>query len=87
MLVGYVSDEQYVALNDVAFVFRDDSQIVATQSLADGAIVADLKSGTYRVTLSKSGFGAKHVELTLPAAAPHQFRLLSDGLLDYVWPK
>jgi hypothetical protein len=87
MLVGYVSDEQYVALHDVALTFRNADEIVATRSLADGAVVADLSPGTWQVTLSKAGFGAKHVELSLPAAAPHQFRLLSDRLLGYVWPK
>ena len=87
MLVGYVSDERYVALCDVALVFQAGAQIVATRSLADGAIVADLAPGTWRATLSKEGFGSKRVELTIPLTEPHQFRLLSDGLLGYVWPK
>ncbi|MBI3865754.1 MAG: carboxypeptidase regulatory-like domain-containing protein [Planctomycetia bacterium] len=87
MLVGYVSDEQYTALPDVALAFRNGSTIVATRSLADGAVVADVGPGDWRVTLSKPGFGSKRVEISLPAAAPHQFRLLSDGLLGYVWPK
>ncbi len=87
MLVGYVSDEYYVALCDVAVVLRRGDEIVAARSLADGSVLADLTPGTYRVTLSKVGYGAKHVDVTLPATAPHQFRLLSDRLLGYVWPK
>src|SRR5262245_45491929 len=87
MLVGYVSDEQYLALPDVGLAFRNGDQIVATRSLADGAVVADLAPGTWQVTMAKEGFGSKRVELNLPAVAPHQFRLLSDALLGYVWPK
>jgi hypothetical protein len=34
MLVGYVSDERYLALCDVAFVFRHGAQTVAARSLA-----------------------------------------------------
>jgi hypothetical protein len=87
MLVGYVSDEQYVALSDVAIVLRQGNEIVASRSLADGTVLAEVQPGTYRVTLSKAGFGAKHVDIALPTAVPHQFRLLSDRLLGYVWPK
>lgn len=87
MLVGYVSDERYLALSDVAFVFRNESEIVAARSLADGTVMADLGPGKYRVALSKAGFGGKQVELTLPCPDPFQFRLLSDRLLGYVWPK
>jgi hypothetical protein len=87
MLIGYVSDEQYVALHDVAIAFRQGEQRFATRSLADGAIVADLAAGKWQVTLAKEGFGSKRVELNLPVAAPHQFRLLSDSLSGYVWPK
>ena len=37
--------------------------------------------------LQKAGFGAKFSRVTLPSAAPHHFRLLSDGLMGYAWPK
>ena len=40
MLVGYVSDEQYLALSDVALAFRNGAQYIAARSLADGAVVA-----------------------------------------------
>ncbi len=88
MPIGYVSDERYVALPDVnlEFVnFRGESW--ETRSRATGSVHLDLPSGEYIVTLQKPGFGGKRVKLTLPTSQPHQFRLLSDGLLGYAWPK
>ncbi len=88
MLVGYVSDENFVALADVAIEFDQGGESrLATHSTARGGIHADLPPGDYRVTLSRTGYGSKSVHLTLPAPEPHQFRLLSDGLLGYMWPK
>lgn len=88
MLIGYVSDERYVALCDVALEFVNrNGESWATHSRATGSVHLDLPAGDYTVTLQKSGFGAKRSLVTLPSAAPHQFRLLSDGLLGYVWPK
>src|SRR5438270_10949522 len=87
MLVGYVSDERYVALVDVAVVIENDSGMIATRSLANGAIVGDVEAGPCRVTLAKDGFGAKRVEMTVTPGKPYPFRLLSDRLLGYAWPK
>ena len=87
MLAGYVSDERYVALADVLFEFANERGRVNTRSTASGVVDADLAAGTYRVTFCKSGFGPKRVELTLPLSSPHQFRLLSEKLLGYAWPK
>jgi N,N-dimethylformamidase len=88
MLVGYVSDERYVALCDVAVEFEGDGRSVAvTRSTPRGGIYADLEPGPYRVTLVKPGFGSKIVELTIDGGEPHQFRLLSDRLLGYMWPR
>lgn len=87
MLIGYVSDERYVALADVLLEFESAGQSYETRSRATGAVYVDLPPGDYRVTLQKPGFGAKRISLRLPAAQPHHFRLLSDGLLGYVWPK
>ena len=78
MLIGYVSDERYVALADVLIEFEREGRRVNTRSTASGAVEADLVAGTYSVTLSTTGFGAKRVELNVPPAAPHQFRLLAD---------
>ncbi len=86
MLVGYVSDERYLALADVLLEFEDAVGAVAARSSASGAVHADVGPGTYQVTLQKTGYGAKRVRMTI-AGKPYQFRLLSDGLLGYAWPK
>ena len=88
MLIGYVSDERYVALVDVALEFvnvRGDSW--ETRSRATGAVYLDAPPGSYTVTLQRAGYGAKRSQVTLPTPQPHHFRLLSDGLSGYVWPK
>jgi N,N-dimethylformamidase len=87
MLIGYVSDERYIALIDVLFEFDGQGQVVAARSSASGAVYADLAPGSYQVTLAKDGFGAKIVEVDVQEGAIHQFRLLSDCLLGYMWPK
>jgi N,N-dimethylformamidase len=88
MLIGYVSDEAYVALADVALEFASAAgQSWETRSRASGAVHAELPPGEYLVTLHKQGYGGKRVRLTLPVREPHHFRLLADGLLGYAWPK
>jgi hypothetical protein len=88
MLVGYVSDEHYVALADVLLEFDGEPGVFTARTSASGAIRLDLPAGTFAVTLQKPGFGAKLVRLSwTPERSPCQFRLLSDGLLGYVWPK
>lgn len=88
MLIGYVSDERYVALADVLLEFIDSTgNSHEARSRASGAVHLDLPNGEYKVVLQKAGFGAKFSHVTVPAQRPHQFRLLSDGLLGYAWPK
>jgi N,N-dimethylformamidase len=87
MLVGYVSDERYLALADVLLEFENDQGCVETRSRATGAVIADLEPGTYCVTLQKPGYGAKRTRVEVSATRPHSFRLLADGLLGYAWPK
>src|SRR5262245_537971 len=88
MLLGYVSDEKYVALPDVLLEFiAPNGDSFETRSRASGSVHADLPPGDYQVVLQKPGFGSKRVRLSLPNAQPHHFRLLSDGLLGYAWPK
>ncbi|MCE9532859.1 MAG: carboxypeptidase-like regulatory domain-containing protein [Planctomycetes bacterium] len=88
MLIGFVSDEYYAALADVAFEFRSsDGDRVAIRSTASGAVLAHLPPGDYEVSLARPGFGSKRVSLRLPVSSPHHFRLLSDRLLGYAWPK
>src|SRR5262249_15967422 len=87
MLVGYVSDEYYAALADVLLEFRGaDGRRVVARSTASGAVDADLAAGPYEVCLSRPGFGAKRVRVEV-GGSPVHFRLLSDRLLGYAWPK
>jgi hypothetical protein len=87
MLVGYVSDERYVALPDVLLEFRSSSGSFEARSRASGAVYADVTAGPYKVTLCRPGFGSKSVAMTIADGHPYHFRLLSDGLLGYAWPK
>lgn len=88
VLIGYVSDERYVAQADVLLEFLDpQGNSYEARSRASGAVHADLSPGQYKVVLHKPGFGAKFSQVTLPLSEPHHFRLLSDGLLGYAWPK
>jgi hypothetical protein len=88
MLIGYVSDERYVALPDVLLEFVSAAgDSFEARSRATGSVHAELPPGDYVVTLHKPGFGGKHVRLSLPQPQPYHFRLLSDGLLGYAWPK
>ena len=92
MLIGYVSDERYVAIPDVLLEFEGQSHSnghgsIEAHSRASGAVYAHLPPGSYRVTLNKPGFGGKRVSMTVREGTPYHFRLLSDCLLGYPWPK
>ena len=66
-LIGYVSDESYVALADVALEFAGATgQSWETRSRASGAVHAELPPGDYLVTLHKPAYGGKRVRLPLP---------------------
>src|SRR4029077_13063110 len=88
MLIGYVSDEQYAALPDVLLEFEGEPGAFTARSGATGSVRLDLPPGTYKATLQKTGYGAKSVTVVVdPDRRTFQFRLLSDGLLGYAWPK
>src|SRR5437868_1032938 len=87
MLVGYVSDERYVSLPDVMLEFNGKDSVAQTRSSASGSVYADLSAGDYEVVLYKQGYGSKRVRMTAKPGEPYQFRLLSDSLLGYVFPK
>jgi hypothetical protein len=88
MLIGYVSDERYVALSDVALEFVDkDGNSFEARSRATGSVHADLPPGEYEVTLQKPGFGSKRVRMSTTPGRPYHFRLLADGLYGYAWPR
>lgn len=88
-LLGYLSDERYTAINDASIELRgDDHQVYLLRSAPSGAVYGDVPPGHYRATLGAAGFGSKRCELDLAAEAPpHQFRLLSERMFGYVWPK
>ena len=87
MLLGYVSDERYLAISgvDVDIVSKDRS--AWARSTASGAVHAEIPPGRYEVILAKDGYGAKRVTADLSPDQPHHFRLLKDDLLGYAWPK
>lgn len=87
MLLGYVSDERYVALAGVHVEVSGQSGVAALGSTASGAVRCDLPPGEYEVVLAKDGYGSKRVRLSVPGDCSYQFRLLADGLLGYAWPK
>ena len=88
MLIAYVSDERYVGLADVVLEFTNAAgESFEARSRASGAVYANLPSGEHLVTLNKPGFGGKRVRMTPRPDKPYHFRLLSDGLLGYAWPR
>ncbi len=88
MLIGYVSDERFIALHDVAVLFdRADDEPLQVRSLADGSVRVDLPTGEYRVPLRRDGFSAKRTSVIVPVDGPVQFRLLSNTLVGYMLPK
>ena len=87
MLVGFVSDQRYIALSDVAVLLEGNGQVADVRSSANGAVYADVAPGRYKVSLNKSGYGAKYVDIEVTEDRTHQFRLLTDELLGYAWPK
>ncbi len=88
MLVGYVSDERYVAIPEVLLEFEADGASIEARSRATGAVYTDVTPGReYRVTLAGRDFGYKSVYMTPRENEPYHFRLLRDGLLGYMWPK
>jgi hypothetical protein len=87
MLLGFVSDERYVALAGVEVELLGRHGSLATRSRASGAIHADVELGPCEAILAKDGYGSKRVTFEARPDRPHQFRLLADGLLGYAWPK
>ena len=99
MLVGYLSDEYYAALADVLVELRPqiaqsaggvrgkEREPVVVRSAPSGAIYADVPAGPCEAIFAHPGFGSKRSQFVVEAARPHQFRLLSDRLLGYAWPK
>ena len=87
MLIGYVSDERYVALAGVSVELSNETGVVSTLSSASGTVYAEVSPGPFKVTLAHPGYGSKIVQMAVNEGQPYQFRLLKDGLLGYMWPK
>lgn len=88
-LLAYIADEDYLALEGVAVEAQslETGAILIMRSSPTGALYGDLPEARYRVTLSKTGYGAKWVECSLGSGPPYPFRLMSDRLTGYMWPK
>ncbi len=80
-LIGFVSDERYVALADVSIEFQaiDDSghlhlekSWIAT-SRASGSVFCDLPPGRYRAIFQKPGFGSKFSTIEVPCKVRTSF--------------
>ena len=71
MLIGYVSDERYVALPDVLLEFEGPAGSFEARSRASGSVHAELPAGEYAVTLQKPGFGGKRTRVVIPSPGPH----------------
>jgi len=84
MLIGYVSDERYIALHDVQFEIASATLHIETRSRATGEIFADIPPGPYTVTCQKDGYGPKRAQINLNPDRPHHFRLLVDGIVSQI---
>ncbi len=88
MVTAFVSDEYYAALAGARLEFRRGGTVWLARSSASGSVhELSLAPGDYEVCLALRGYGSKRVRVTLRADAPAHFRLLSDRLLGYAWPK
>ncbi len=87
MLIGYLSDEQHVAIAGAWVTLENESGRWDLRSQSDGALLADVAGGEYQVTLNHADFGGKRVTATIREDNPCQFRLLSESLVGYMWPK
>lgn len=88
MLLGYVSNEQYQALHDVAVEVFDAAGVAVAdvRSSASGAVHAHVVHGDYALVLAKEGYGSKRSQVTA-GEEPVKFRLLSNATCGYMWPK
>ncbi|HEV3262612.1 MAG TPA: N,N-dimethylformamidase beta subunit family domain-containing protein [Gemmataceae bacterium] len=88
MLLGYVSDEYYAAIPDALVEVRGAAGLpVVTRSSPTGAVHADVPAGECEICIARQGYGSKRVNAMAQSGNWTHFRLLSDGLLGYAWPK
>lgn len=88
MVIGFVSDENYLALSGVGVEIVQDGETVAVvDSTPRGAIDANVPPGRYELVLAKAGYGPKRIEAELSEEKPLNLRLLADRVFGYPWPK
>jgi hypothetical protein len=87
VLLGYVSDEHYIAIADVAVELVGEHGSFTTHSRASGAIYFDGPSGRYEIVLSRDGYGPKRTVADVTEDSPVHLRLLSETMYGYAWPK
>ena len=87
MLVGYVSDENDCAIAGADIELESGDRSISVRSKASGAVYADLEPGCYQVAIACSGYGAKRSTVKVRTDIPVRFRLLSDGMTGFMWPK
>lgn len=86
-LIGYVSDERYLAISGVDVELVGENGSHQLRSTASGALFGEIPPGRYRATLARDGYGAKRCDIFVGGAGPHHFRLLSERCYGYAWPK
>ncbi|MBV8717350.1 MAG: carboxypeptidase regulatory-like domain-containing protein [Chloroflexi bacterium] len=86
-LLAYVSDERFAAISGATIELASDAAVHVLTSTPSGAVYGDVAPARYNVTIGAPGFGTKRTELTVGNGPPRQFRLLSERILGYVWPK
>lgn len=90
-LIGYVSDESFLAIPDALLAFSGPTAWTELRSSADGSVRSEIPPGRYEVAIAHPRFGSKRTVVDVGGAEadtqPHHFRLLSEQPLGYVWPK
>ena len=79
MLVGYVSNERYVALPGVLFEFRSGDSVTTATSTISGAVHVEIEPGDYEVVIGREGYGSKIVTMTANPDWPEIARNLRRG--------
>ena len=89
MLIGYVSDERYVALPDVLLEFSRDGESVEARSRASGSVHAELAQGDYynhlqgHLTMRRPGRGNFYLTLAVEEDQGSGFTSLVKALAEH----
>ena len=88
-LLGFVSDEMYVALADVQVEFEslETGEVAILRSSPRGAFYGLLQPDRIGLRWRKTVTDRSTVTMEIVEGRQYQFRLLSNTLLGYMWPK